>query len=149
MRMGIRCEWADLNGTGIDGEAVRRRARELDRAAVATAGFATALDREDALPAPTAADRVVVLGIGGSALGARCVHEATRTKRTKPIVVVDNIDPEALEAAWHVGDPARTCWVAVSKSGGTTETLAQLADLVEQIVVKALPGFEVGVPRAR
>ena len=124
--MGIRCEWATLDGTGIDAGAWRDRAAALDGGKVRGAGFSTALDDGDALPAATAADRVVVLGIGGSALGARCVHEATRTGRHKPLSVVDNIDPDALEAAWRGGDPARTCWVVVSKSGGTTPALAKV-----------------------
>ena len=131
--MGIRCEWADLNGTGIDRDAWLERAAGVDLAALSGAGFATDLDRAYAMPPATPADRVVVLGIGGSALGTRCVHEATRTAEHKPIVVVDNIDPEALDAAWRSGDPARTCWVAVSKSGGTTETLAQTAVVRERL----------------
>jgi glucose-6-phosphate isomerase len=134
--MGIRCEWADLSGTGIDRDTWLRRAGEVNRDAVSGAGFATDLDRDYALPRTTPADRVVVLGIGGSALGARCVHEATRTPEHKPIEVVDNIDPEALERAWNGGDPARTAWVVVSKSGGTTETLAQ-ATLVRRRLADA------------
>jgi len=136
VRMAIRCEWSDLGGSGIDAATWRRRAHELDRDAVVQAGFALDLDRAYALPPPTASDRVVVLGIGGSALGARCVHEATRTTRHKPLVVVDNVDPEALERAWQGGEPARTCWVFVSKSGGTTETLAQAA-VVRQRLAEA------------
>jgi len=51
---------------------------------------------------------------------------------------VDNIDPDALEAAWRAGDPARTCWVVVSKSGGTTETLAQAAVVRRRLVEEKL-----------
>ncbi|MEE8107427.1 MAG: glucose-6-phosphate isomerase, partial [Planctomycetota bacterium] len=46
--------------------------------------------------------------------------------------VVDNIDPDAFEAAWAGGNPATTHWVAISKSGGTTETLAQLSVVRER-----------------
>jgi len=125
--MGIRCAWANLAGTGIDRDAWLRRAGALNSDLIANAGFASDLGRDYEMPPATAADRVVVLGIGGSALGSRCVHEATRESRHKPIEIVDNIDPEALDAAWSNGDPARTAWVIVSKSGGTTETLAQAA----------------------
>ncbi|MHC4954397.1 MAG: glucose-6-phosphate isomerase [Planctomycetota bacterium] len=134
--MGIRCEWARLEGTGLSGEEWEAAVREADAAAdaVTSAGFATDLDRaSEALPPATSLDRVVVLGIGGSALGARCVHEATRTAAHKPIEVVDNIDPEAFESVWLSGDPARTCWVVVSKSGGTTETLAQFGVLRQRL----------------
>ena len=138
--MGIRCEWASLDGTGVARDEWLSLAQAAAKAsgAVAEAGFATALDRDDPMPPPTAVDRVVVLGIGGSALGARCVHEATRTAKHKPILVVDNIDPQALESAWQSGDPARTCWVIISKSGGTTETLAQCSVVRQRLAAQKL-----------
>ncbi|MHC4849555.1 MAG: hypothetical protein ACYTEG_14015, partial [Planctomycetota bacterium] len=136
-----RCAWANLSGTGIDRDAWLRRAGELNSDRIANAGFATDLGRNYAMPPATAADRVVVLGIGGSALGSRCVHEATRGSRHKPVEIVDNIDPEALDRAWGNGDPARTAWVIVSKSGGTTETLAQAA-----VVRKRLADEKLNAP---
>ena len=134
--MGIRCEWARLEGTGLSAEELETVVREAEAAGhtVRDAAFAQDLDLDHGdLPAPTSLDRVVVLGIGGSALGARCVHEATRTGAHKPIEVVDNIDPEAFESVWASGDPARTSWVVVSKSGGTTETLAQFGVLRQRL----------------
>jgi len=147
--MGIRCEWARLEGTGLSSEEWEAATREADAAgeAVRQAGFATALDDEAnyaGLPGRTVLDRVVVLGIGGSALGARCVHDATRNSSHRPIEVVDNIDPEAFERVWANGDPMRTAWVVVSKSGGTTETLAQWS-LVREREPKA-PRFVVTGP---
>jgi len=135
--MGIRCEWARLEGTGLSVEEWEAAIRKADAAgdAVRNAGFATALDDEantSGLPDQTPLDRVVVLGIGGSALGARCVHDATRTAAHRPLEVVDNIDPEAFERVWANGDPKRTAWVVVSKSGGTTETLAQCSLVLER-----------------
>ncbi len=89
--------------------------------------FCAELDRAPPPPSRASADRVVVLGIGGSALGARALHEARSDAKALPMTVVDNIDPVVLEAAWRSGSPARTAWVVVSKSGTTTETLAQWA----------------------
>ena len=110
---------------------------------LADEGFARALDLEFGLPGRSGADRIVVLGIGGSALGSRAVHEASRTPQTLPIEVVDNIDPQALEAAWQGGDPLRTAWVVISKSGGTTETLAQFG--VVRTRLAELGGGEIHV----
>lgn len=128
--MGTRFERAGLAGTGLDPAALAElEERATDAApALADAGFCLDLDRARDLPGRAeGVDRVVVLGIGGSALGARCVHQAARTDAHIPLTAVDNIDPDALNAAWAGGDPARTAWVAVSKSGGTAETLGQLA----------------------
>jgi glucose-6-phosphate isomerase len=125
--MGFLYETADLAGTGLD----RDRLAALEgRAAgavesLARAGFATDLERRGGHPGRTDCERVAVLGIGGSALGARSVHLACRTGAQLPITVVDNVDPEAFEQAWAAGDPGRTAWVVISKSGGTTEVLAQ------------------------
>jgi len=38
------------------------------------------------------------------------------------------------------GDPARTCWVVVSKSGGTTETLAQFGVLRQRLAERGIAG---------
>jgi glucose-6-phosphate isomerase len=131
--MGFIYEAAALGGTGLAPEQVEALRKRADEAAggLADIGFVKDLSRGYELPAATDADRVVVLGIGGSALGARAVHAVCEART--PIVVVDNIDPEALEAAWAGGDPARTAWVVVSKSGGTTETLTQLSVVRERL----------------
>ncbi len=126
--MGITYETASLEHTGLDPAAVAALGEEADRAldAVTAAAFVRDLETPVDLPPRTDADRIVVLGIGGSALGTRCVHESCVADGVVPIHVVDNIDPAAIEGALALGDPARTLWVPVSKSGGTTETLAQL-----------------------
>jgi len=137
--MGFVCEAADLAATGLDIAELQRLEGAADRAAadLPQLGFLEALDGAPTLPAPAAGgDRVVVLGIGGSALGARAVHEACGG--TAPLTVVDNIDPAALEAAWAGGTRA-THWVVVSKSGETTETLAQWAVVRERLRTSGPP----------
>ncbi len=133
--MGLFYEPARLPGATPAAGEVEALVRKADAAAdrLADLGFCRALDRPSALPSRADADRVVVLGIGGSALGARSVHAARASSQTLALEVVDNVDPQAFEAAWHAGDPARTAWAVVSKSGGTTETLSQLAVLKERL----------------
>lgn len=74
---------------------------------------------------------MVLLGIGGSALGARALQKAFHPSQDRPghtgpcLWIADNIDADTLEA-WFATLPAReTIVVAVSKSGGTIETVAQ------------------------
>jgi glucose-6-phosphate isomerase len=125
--MGFLFEIAELGPSGLPEANLGALSERAEAAApqLLAAGFNSALERPPELPARTPMDRVVVLGIGGSALGARTVHESCRTERVRSIEVVDNIDPEALESAWGADDPARAAWVVVSKSGATTEILAQ------------------------
>ncbi len=82
-------------------------------------------------------DDFVVLGIGGSALGPIAVQQALnhlhyndlpKAKRGggPRLFVEDNVDPERMDALFDVIDIEKTCFNVITKSGGTSETMAQL-----------------------
>ena len=83
---------------------------------------------------------VAVLGIGGSSLGGQAL--TALRKRTSPYVEFhDNPDPFSWTAALKRFDLKKTHFVAISKSGGTAETLMQVltaADVLEKAGVKSL-----------
>lgn len=83
----------------------------------------------DAAPA---ADDVLLVGIGGSALAAR-VFEALRPMGVvgPRLHVLDTVDPEPIQRLMRSIDPTRVCLVAISKSGGTLETGAVFRVLEE------------------
>ena len=79
---------------------------------------------------------LVVLGIGGSALGARALHQAlchpqhnkfpmARRHLKLGLWVADNVDPDYLYGLLDGLDMRRTAFNVISKSGNTAETLAQ------------------------
>jgi glucose-6-phosphate isomerase len=79
---------------------------------------------------------VVVLGIGGSALGARALQQAlchpqhnkfppARRHHKLGLWIADNIDPDYLFGLLDGLDLRRTAFNVISKSGNTAETLAQ------------------------
>ena len=81
-------------------------------------------------------DDVVILGIGGSALGPIALRTALRpsgwnmlddrTRQGYPrLHVLDNVDPETIEALLARLRLERTLFIVTSKSGGTAETMAQ------------------------
>lgn len=82
-------------------------------------------------------DDVVVLGIGGSSLGAKSVVSALggpyhnllprAARGGARIFFPDNSDPRTFTALLELLQPERTCFLAITKSGGTAETLSQLA----------------------
>ena len=73
------------------------------------------------------AREVVVLGIGGSALGARALYQALAPADPPArLHFVDHTDPGPIARLMAGLDPERTLVLAVSKSGGTAETLAAL-----------------------
>ncbi len=74
---------------------------------------------------------MLLLGIGGSALGARALQKAFMPGQDRPghkgpwLWIADNVDADTLDA-WMASLPAKeTAVVVVSKSGGTIETLGQ------------------------
>lgn len=81
-------------------------------------------------------DNFVVLGIGGSALGPLAVHQALnhyyynelspagRGYRPR-FYVVDNIDPVRFSELLQMLNPCKTLFNVISKSGNTSETMAQ------------------------
>ncbi len=69
---------------------------------------------------------VVNIGIGGSDLGPRLVHDALRYRRHDRIDCrfIANIDPDDFVSALEGVDPADTLFVVSSKTFTTTETLS-------------------------
>lgn len=81
-------------------------------------------------------DHVLVLGIGGSALGTKALLSALRPPAWNELndeqrdfyprlTVLENVDPWSVRGALERIDPRRVLVNVVSKSGGTAETLAQ------------------------
>ena len=81
-------------------------------------------------------ENVVVLGIGGSALGTTAVHralcapfwnelDASGRDEYPRLYVLDNVDPRTIGALLQRLEPGRTLFNVISKSGSTAETLAQ------------------------
>jgi glucose-6-phosphate isomerase len=81
-------------------------------------------------------DHVLVLGIGGSALGMKALLNALKRPGWNELddegrdffprlTVLDNVDPTSVADALRRIDPRRALVNVISKSGGTAETMAQ------------------------
>ena len=90
-------------------------------------------------------ENFVVLGIGGSALGAIAVfnalkhlyyNELPREMRKGPrFYVIDNVDPERMNALFDIIDVSKTVFNVITKSGATSETMSQyliITDLLKR-----------------
>jgi glucose-6-phosphate isomerase len=91
---------------------------------------------------------VVVLGIGGSGLGAKALKDALlglywndqsddEREHFPRLHVIDNPDPSTMRGLLERLDPARALFNVISKSGATAETMAQylvVREVVEQAV---------------
>lgn len=143
---------------GIDGERGLSRARlgELarrfpavqgevrSRTAEGGYGFLALTDQEATVKAidtfaqgvGQAYDHVLVLGIGGSALGTKAILNALKPPAWNELdddarefyprlTVLENVDPTSVGAVLRRIDPRRVLVNVISKSGGTAETMAQ------------------------
>lgn len=73
-------------------------------------------------------ENIVVLGIGGSALGTICLKQALTHSFKDPLpalFVIDNIDPVLINELEDVITLEKTLFIVVSKSGETMETMSQ------------------------
>lgn len=81
-------------------------------------------------------DNVLVLGIGGSALGAQALSEALlkpywnlldkeQRDNLPKIYFLDNIDPDQISALLEILDLKKTLVNVITKSGSTAETMSQ------------------------
>jgi glucose-6-phosphate isomerase len=99
-------------------------------------------------------DHLLILGIGGSALGMRALLTALRPAAWNEwpadrrdgwptVTILENVDPMTVAATLDRLDPRRTLVNVISKSGGTAETLAQYlivrAWLEQAVGTTALP----------
>jgi glucose-6-phosphate isomerase len=95
-------------------------------------------------------DNVVVLGIGGSALGTIALQQALLKPHWNELdgeardyfprlYVLDNVDPTTITPLLDRLDPRRTLFNVVSKSGSTAETMAQFM-IVRERLRQALDG---------
>ena len=92
-------------------------------------------------------DNFVVLGIGGSALGPIAVFTALkhlyyndlpkRVRKGPKFYVLDNVDPERMNALLDVIDVEKTVFNVITKSGATSETMSQYL-IVMDLLTKRL-----------
>jgi len=163
--MTLRIDYTNMMGDIIKGgivaadwasapDAFRRAHAGLDRRRDAGELGFLALPTDDALhrqstdfaaKAKAKFDDIVVLGIGGSALGPI----ALRTALLKPawnsltanerdgqprLHVLDNVDPHTITALLGRLSLERALFVVTSKSGGTAETMAQYLVVRERLI---------------
>jgi len=102
-----------------------------------------------ARPARGEYDDVVILGIGGSALGPTALRSALRpsgwnmldakARDNYPrLHVLDNVDPETIAALLARLRLPRTLFIVTSKSGGTAETMAQFLIVHDRLMAEKL-----------
>ncbi|MDR3203497.1 MAG: glucose-6-phosphate isomerase [Deltaproteobacteria bacterium] len=96
-----------------------------------------------ALEAKKTVQTTVVLGIGGSALGAKAIYRAlkspeklspsTSKSSASKLLVADNIDPDGFNELLDQLDLSKTFINVISKSGTTAETMSQFMVVYDRL----------------
>lgn len=85
---------------------------------------------------------LVVLGIGGSALGVRLLENTFYSSMGKSskvkVTVCDNIDPDGFVSILDKLNLKKTMFNVICKSGGTSETMAQMLVAIDRLISKKL-----------
>jgi glucose-6-phosphate isomerase len=129
-------EGAGAFGRARRGFAERRGRGELGFLDLPAGGPVVEAIRQFADGVGQAFSDVVVLGIGGSALGTIALRSALRSTAWNALDdeareyfprlhVLENVDPVTIAALLDRLEPGRTLFIVISKSGGTAETMAQ------------------------
>ena len=84
----------------------------------------------------SAYETVVVAATGGSGLSGRALTSLA-PRSAKPVFhFLENIDPDAMDEVLANIDCSKTCFLIISKSGATAETLAQFFVLFDYVASK-------------
>ncbi|MEW5807296.1 MAG: glucose-6-phosphate isomerase [Acidobacteriota bacterium] len=87
---------------------------------------------------------MIVIGIGGSSLGARAIYEALRPFRDeglRNLFFFENVDPEAAFMMLKKLDLSRMVINVVTKSGKTIETIANLLLILDRLKKRQGKGY--------
>tara|TARA_B100000686_G_scaffold7910_1_gene7924 strand:+ start:974 stop:2116 length:1143 start_codon:yes stop_codon:yes gene_type:complete len=71
-------------------------------------------------------ENIVIIGMGGSILGTKAIYNFFKNSINKKIFFFDNLDKELQINYKKNINPKKTCFIIISKSGNTLETLINL-----------------------
>ena len=69
---------------------------------------------------------IIIIGMGGSILGTKSIYSFLRKKVKKEVFFFDNLDPNLIEKYKNIKKLKNSCFIVVSKSGNTLETITNL-----------------------
>ena len=71
-------------------------------------------------------ENVIIIGVGGSILGAESIYSFFKKKIKKNFIFINNLDSNLILEYQKIKNLRNSCFVVVSKSGNTLETITNL-----------------------
>ena len=79
---------------------------------------------------------IVVIGMGGSILGTKSIYSFLKKKIKKNVFFFDNLDPNLYFEYKKIKNLKDACFIVVSKSGNTIETITNLTFIFSETTLK-------------
>jgi glucose-6-phosphate isomerase len=81
-------------------------------------------------------ENIIIIGVGGSILGSKCIYSFCKKKIKKNFYFFDNLDLNLHLEYKKIKNLNRSCFIVISKSGNTLETITNLKELTSKSSVK-------------
>ena len=79
---------------------------------------------------------IIIFGMGGSILGSKCIYSFLKNKIKKKIFFFDNLDPNLHAQCSKIKDIKNSCFIVISKSGNTLETITNLSIVFSNSLIR-------------
>ena len=79
---------------------------------------------------------IIILGMGGSILGIKSIYSFLRKKIKKEVFFFDNLDPNLYLEYKKIKNLKNSCFIVISKSGDTLETITNLSLIFSESLLK-------------
>ena len=79
---------------------------------------------------------IIIIGMGGSILGTKSIHSFFKKKVKKNVFFFDNLDENLYLNFYKIKKLKNSCFIIVSKSGGTLETITNLGTIFSKSLFK-------------
>jgi len=81
-------------------------------------------------------NNIILVGMGGSILGTKSIYSFFRNKLKKKLFFFDNLDHDLYLEFNKITNLKKSCFIIISKSGNTLETITNLSILFSKKVLK-------------
>ena len=81
-------------------------------------------------------NNIIIIGMGGSILGAKSIYSFLNKKIKKKVFFLDNLDPNIISNYKKIKNLKNSCFIVVSKSGNTLETITNLGLIFSEKLLK-------------
>ena len=79
---------------------------------------------------------IIIIGVGGSVLGTKSIYSFLKKKIKKKVFFFDNLDPDLNLKFKKIKNLKNSCFVVISKSGETIETIINLGSIFSKSLLK-------------